>query len=464
MKKSGFTLAELLISLGIVGVIAAVTLPLMGKIMPDVNKAMYLKAHDSLQETVLNLVSTSSVFSNRFQFDSETQLDIKRYPLLDTKASQSRQFGHHAGATKLCKLLAESFGATSDNCSAADYVFSDADFNNKFNRNLSFTSSNGMEWWIIPKSNSITEISDGVFSMNYQTDVYVDVNSSTSSKNCIYNADSCKNPDRFKFMISADGTVVAADPVGEFYNANRAKWTKKKGDIANGDIMHALGNAILTASIPISGPDKEQGNNPPYEKTCTIQGKVLLENGTCSDPNTPNVQDMKEWEKIFFKYGLRSSYCNGVFVAAYPKSAEFPFFEKHTHLVWNPRTKDFEVLNGVDSIGSNGIGDHRVMAHVKGYSFTNKDGYYSKDGNLYKATNPANNNGDVTYEQVPWESVEGIRIVRNGADIMSRGATNTYVQSASEPENYGIYLKFQGNTYFKFNYNTYKYENYNYHK
>lgn len=251
MKKPGFTLAELLISLGIVGVIAAVTLPLMGKIMPDVNKAMYLKARDSLQETVLSFASAPSVFSNRFQFDSETKLDIKEFPLLDTAPSRNKNYGHHAGATKLCRLLAESFGAATNNCSATVYVFNDANFNTSFNQNVSFISSNGMQWWVVPQVNSITEIADGVYQMSYQTDVYVDVNSSTSSRNCIYNAESCKNPDRFKFMISADGRVVSADPVGNYYNSHRTRWTKKAGDINNGEIINSLDNSILTDTVPV---------------------------------------------------------------------------------------------------------------------------------------------------------------------------------------------------------------------
>ena len=38
MKKTGFTLAELLITLVVIGIISAITLPAINKLMPDKNK------------------------------------------------------------------------------------------------------------------------------------------------------------------------------------------------------------------------------------------------------------------------------------------------------------------------------------------------------------------------------------------------------------------------------------------
>ena len=43
--KKGYTLAEILIALAIVGVISAVMLPLVNKYSPDAEKVMYLKTY-----------------------------------------------------------------------------------------------------------------------------------------------------------------------------------------------------------------------------------------------------------------------------------------------------------------------------------------------------------------------------------------------------------------------------------
>ena len=42
MKRFGYTLAEALIALAIVGVVAAIALPMANKFMPDGNKILYL--------------------------------------------------------------------------------------------------------------------------------------------------------------------------------------------------------------------------------------------------------------------------------------------------------------------------------------------------------------------------------------------------------------------------------------
>ena len=48
MKKFGFTLAEVLITMGIVGIVAAIALPSLNKAIPDSNKAKVLKAYNTI--------------------------------------------------------------------------------------------------------------------------------------------------------------------------------------------------------------------------------------------------------------------------------------------------------------------------------------------------------------------------------------------------------------------------------
>ena len=50
MKKNGFTLAELLIAIGIIGIVAAVTAPQLNKLLPDENKSKVLKAYKALND------------------------------------------------------------------------------------------------------------------------------------------------------------------------------------------------------------------------------------------------------------------------------------------------------------------------------------------------------------------------------------------------------------------------------
>ena len=52
MKQKGYTLAEVLICVGIVGVLAAILLPLANKYRPDSTKALYVKTFNAVTDTV----------------------------------------------------------------------------------------------------------------------------------------------------------------------------------------------------------------------------------------------------------------------------------------------------------------------------------------------------------------------------------------------------------------------------
>ena len=55
MRKKGFTLAEALIALGIVGIVAALALPMFNKTKPDSVKVAYLKTYDSIVTTLIGI-------------------------------------------------------------------------------------------------------------------------------------------------------------------------------------------------------------------------------------------------------------------------------------------------------------------------------------------------------------------------------------------------------------------------
>lgn len=59
MKKTGFTLPELLITLGVIGVASALILPAISNIMPDKNKIMVLNAYSYLGK-VADAISDAS--------------------------------------------------------------------------------------------------------------------------------------------------------------------------------------------------------------------------------------------------------------------------------------------------------------------------------------------------------------------------------------------------------------------
>lgn len=232
--RKGFTLAELLIVLGITGVVAAILVPTVNNFMPDKNKVAYLKVHDELKENIKSIASNSSLYPVCLEENGQN-VGCSEYPLINTTKPLVQKFEDAEGNTKLCKLLAFTMDAN-NTCRESSYTYSDSSFKN----NLSFTTKNGMQWVISPQERSI-----GSRTATYQTDIYVDVDPSSKSKNCMFDAVRCKEPDRFKFLVAADGSVIPADPMGLMYLNTRKSFTKNKNQkFEEGQVAALLDNEL----------------------------------------------------------------------------------------------------------------------------------------------------------------------------------------------------------------------------
>lgn len=62
MKKFGFTLAELIITLSIVGVVAALAAPAITNLVPDKNKVKVINYHNTLENAIANIMNDESIF------------------------------------------------------------------------------------------------------------------------------------------------------------------------------------------------------------------------------------------------------------------------------------------------------------------------------------------------------------------------------------------------------------------
>ena len=74
MLKKGFTLSELLVALGIVSVIVAVTTPLISNIAPDKDKVMVIKNYKILSEITNELLNNPEIYY--IDNDNCTQHDL----------------------------------------------------------------------------------------------------------------------------------------------------------------------------------------------------------------------------------------------------------------------------------------------------------------------------------------------------------------------------------------------------
>ena len=232
MKKRGFTMAETLITLGIIGVIAAIILPLINKIRPDDMKVGYLKAYDALSTSIKN-ISKSTIYGVVGSFENgDITADLTEFPLLNQSANRGTE---HSGKSKFCKLIAESMGVTATDTQCPDTIddYTDSLWDSSSNY---FQTQNGMQWIIRQAAETPTKGTKNEEETEYTIDniinnVYVRIKD--GKKNCVYDsADSyCKkSPNIYKFAVGADGEVVPLDKRGAYYLATRHSWLKSDGE------------------------------------------------------------------------------------------------------------------------------------------------------------------------------------------------------------------------------------------
>ena len=228
--KQGLTLAEILITMCIIGVVSTLMAATLTHLTPDQNKIKYLRRFDSISSITKDMSSNSLLYP-ACQGEGDNSINCSQHPLFNTDLGiEGRGKTIPAsGNSKYCvglSMYLNGRGMPNLNCT-------DAPVNIESGWIPSFTTDNGTEY-IVSTTREI-QGNQGIF----QIDVYFDINGSSIGPNCFYNADSeteaCKkNPDRFKLMIASDGTVVAADPLGKEYIRTRKNYTRKHYTIPEG--------------------------------------------------------------------------------------------------------------------------------------------------------------------------------------------------------------------------------------
>lgn len=191
-KRKGFTLAELMVCLAIISVIATLLMPAINKLRPNKSKVMFKKAYYLTERIVSELVNDEESYpfvEDRVGFDNVDEVEFNDVT--------------YSGASKFCQLFALKLNTLSgdSNCVA------NVDWNNP-----SFITTDGVKW-IIP----VTDFAN--------TDIYesilIDVNGE-NGPNCSdseTDTSACPQPDRFELKVRADGKmkvdgIMARDYVG----------------------------------------------------------------------------------------------------------------------------------------------------------------------------------------------------------------------------------------------------------
>ena len=198
MKKFGFTLSEVLVALGVVAVLAAITAPILGNIMPDKNKIQVLKVYKTVSDINDMMLSDPSLYPGRSSDCEGLECTEFPYGINYTLQEQSYYWGCNKYRTLLKRNLDIIEGAELDK--------------------EEFTTGDGIKWKV-----------------EYDSDcslfITIDLDSSSNSVNCAY-SDNCKTPDQFTFYVDKLGTVIPNDALAWSYLTN-PKVNNKKADKEN---------------------------------------------------------------------------------------------------------------------------------------------------------------------------------------------------------------------------------------
>ena len=221
--KKGFTLSEVLVTLGVVSVLAAVIVPAVMKVTPDTKKVMFRKAYFSLEEAVGKLINDDTNYPELTSFSGgDCTID-----------GITVQCGFHntditgtlvpAGQDKFCYLLSENMNIIGTVDCATTSVKANSS-------NWSFKTTDGIRWRLYYALSNTFSLKKEPYSYTYYRIIF-DVNGD-KPPNCHYGysealplvlgslgGDCAGNvvPDIYSVFIRYDGklTIQQSDAVAQ---------------------------------------------------------------------------------------------------------------------------------------------------------------------------------------------------------------------------------------------------------
>ena len=312
MKKRGYTLAEALIALTVIGIIAALVAPMANKFKPDTNKVMFLKTYDAIAQATREMASNTQFYpTNNFNGNANDDTIIyTEIPLFNTDFvinADGENYNGASGNSKYCRLLSAYLNGENTNCSVDFKQIPDA------NEAEAFTTRNGAQFWVYTEK---FETGDGTG--RYRSNIYFDINGPEQGKNCTYEAGVCDRPDQFMLAVNAQGDVFPTDAMAERYVRTRNNY-RQNNDIVVSNNEEEIDFDIEFASIPLEVDEFE-----PDEQITLSEGEAWAD--------WVNLSNLRTTER----YGV---YCEQV--------DQDGGYQKQRHVYWHTKANAWVELVGV---------------------------------------------------------------------------------------------------------------------
>ena len=229
MKKSGFTLAELMITLGIIAVAAVIAAPAISNVMPQKDKMKVIKYavmiddannellankefYHSTKYTGIISYNYSNQLSSNFDRDrvgEDNCIGLACTDLPTDKTHEASERNNYRGENKYKTLLSEKLGLKDGK------------------------HADGSVWTFDTEYTAGNEAAGIKPDINVQ--ISIDIDGANNGRNCHYPLSSmdntvCAKPDTFLFTVDKNGSVKGDDPLTRAYLANPLNMHDKKKD------------------------------------------------------------------------------------------------------------------------------------------------------------------------------------------------------------------------------------------
>lgn len=217
MKKNGFTLAEMLIVVALIGVLALLILPIIRKVMPNKEKVMFQKAYSTFSRAVSESVNDEDVYPESVGSEDGTVTDGSCLGVYKDETPYS-DFGNtntatvngenRCGKTKFCYVMASKFNIQGNPVCPSDGDTKAAPTSGDPLEG-DFTTTDGMVWRM-----PISFFHDA--NVNTTVPAYVDVNGD-KGPNCLDTDEDCEKPDIFVISVYRDGRLQLNSDIAKEY-------------------------------------------------------------------------------------------------------------------------------------------------------------------------------------------------------------------------------------------------------